>query len=162
MRINWPWPRQIYAPIIEYLSEADAVFIDILYTENSSYGQEDDEIFARAIKKNSNVYLPVVLTKRFYEMTDKDNMLMEKISIHGNTPQTSGVFKSVITPIDILKDSLVSSGNVTIPPDSDGVFRRMPIFFELGQYIIPHFLINFLINKKKVHLHRQLQQHDML
>jgi len=40
--ISWPWPRQIYAPIIEYLSEAEAVFVDILFTEPSSYGLEDD------------------------------------------------------------------------------------------------------------------------
>ena len=29
--INWPWPRQMYAPMLEHMSEADAVFIDILY-----------------------------------------------------------------------------------------------------------------------------------
>jgi adenylate cyclase len=39
--ITWPWPRQIYAPIVEYLSGADAVFMDILFTEPSSYGQEE-------------------------------------------------------------------------------------------------------------------------
>src|SRR5512139_3407846 len=30
--ISWPWPRQVYAPLLEYLSEADAVFVDILFT----------------------------------------------------------------------------------------------------------------------------------
>lgn len=25
--IHWPWPRQIYAPIVEYASEADALFM---------------------------------------------------------------------------------------------------------------------------------------
>jgi len=27
--ITWPWPRQLYVPLIEYLAEADAVFMDI-------------------------------------------------------------------------------------------------------------------------------------
>jgi len=73
--INWPWPRQIYAPIIEYLSEADAVFVDILFTESSSYGFEDDQIFADAIRKNSNVYLPIFLTKSFYNLSNEDKKL---------------------------------------------------------------------------------------
>lgn len=70
--INWPWPRQIYAPLIEYLSEADAVFVDVLFTEPSSYGFEDDKIFADAIKSNENVYMPVFLTKSFYELSEND------------------------------------------------------------------------------------------
>ena len=145
--INWPWPRQIYAPIIEYLSEAQAVFMDILYTESSSYGKEDDEIFSRAIKDNNNVYLPVVLTKNFYKLTEKDDELLKRISLPvGSIPGTIRDFKSVITPIDILKNSIVSSGNVTISPDNDGVYRRIPFFFRLNNYHIPHFLLNYLLN----------------
>lgn len=62
--INWPWPRQMYAPIISYMSEADAIFIDILYTEPSSYGQDDDKTFSEAVKKASNVYLALFLTNK--------------------------------------------------------------------------------------------------
>ena len=77
--INWPWPRQIYAPIIEYLSEAEAVFIDILYTEPSSYGQEDDFIFAESLKAASNVYLPVFLTNKDKLMSDQDRNFIDRI-----------------------------------------------------------------------------------
>ena len=47
--INWPWPRQMYAPILQFCASAGAkaVAFDILFTEPSSYGAEDDQgIFA--------------------------------------------------------------------------------------------------------------------
>jgi len=49
--VTWPWPRQIYAPLFERLSQADAVFTDIIFSEPSSYGNEDDLILADAIAK---------------------------------------------------------------------------------------------------------------
>lgn len=149
--INWPWPRQIYAPLIEYLSEADAVFVDVLFTEPSSYGFEDDKIFADAIKSNENVYMPVFLTKSFYELSENDKKLLDRISVDSST-RTYMSFKSVITPIDLIKDAVVSSGNVTLAPDGDGIYRRMSFFFRVGEYVVPHFLINFLLDKNIVSL----------
>ncbi|HEY7535042.1 MAG TPA: adenylate/guanylate cyclase domain-containing protein, partial [Thermodesulfobacteriota bacterium] len=144
--ITWPWPRQIYAPIVEYLSEADAVFIDILFTEPSSYGQEDDLIFADAIKKASNVYLPIFLSKRKENISDGEEDFIKRIAIKDKISAKSK-FNSVITPIDVLRKSIKGSGNVTISPDDDGVYRTIPLFFQLNQFIIPHFLIGYLIDE---------------
>jgi adenylate cyclase len=149
--ITWPWPRQIYAPIIEYLSQADAVFIDELFTEASSYGQEDDMIFAEAIKKASNVYLPVFLTRQEKTMTSEDEQFIKHISINDKISAAS-TFNSAITPIDVLKSSIRGAGNVTISPDEDGVYRRIPLIFGLKQYIIPHFLLGYLIGKGVVEI----------
>ncbi|NIP30952.1 MAG: CHASE2 domain-containing protein, partial [Candidatus Dadabacteria bacterium] len=149
--INWPWPRQIYAPIIEYLSEAQAVFIDILFTEPSSYGLEDDRIFADAIRNNSNVYLPIFLTKNFYKQSDQDTNLLKRVSLDKNI-KTSASFKSAITPIDMVKEAIVSSGNVTIAPDKDGIYRKVPFFFGIDELVIPHFLLNFLLNNQIVNI----------
>jgi len=142
--INWPWPRQLYAPIIEYLSDAKAVFIDVLYTEPSSYGYEDDQLFAEAIKDSANVYMPVFLTDNYYELNDEDTTLLQKVSIKQDV-RVQKEFRSAINPIDIYKESIVSAGNVTLAPDNDGIYRRMSFFFKVGDYIIPHFLLNFLI-----------------
>ncbi len=59
--INWPWPRQMYAPLLDYLSQADGVLVDIIFTEPSSYGEEDDLLLAEALKKAGNVFLPIFL-----------------------------------------------------------------------------------------------------
>jgi adenylate cyclase len=46
--INCPWPRQMYSPIVQLMasSGARAVAFDILFTEPSAYGVEDDQLLA--------------------------------------------------------------------------------------------------------------------
>ncbi len=143
----------MYAPIIEYLSEADAVFIDILFTEPSSYGQEDDKILADAFRKASNVYLPVFLSRQEETMPIEEEEFIKRISIKDKV--SSGfVFNSVITPIDTFKGAIRGVGNVTISPDEDGVYRRVPLFFQLKEFIIPHFLLGYLIEKSVIKIEK--------
>jgi adenylate cyclase len=149
--INWPWPRQIYAPIIEYLSEAKAVFIDVLYTEPSSYGQEDDMILAHALKTASNVYLPVFLTNQEKPLTSVDRDFIERIAVKEEI-DTDISYSSAITPIDPLKEGVMGSGNVTISPDEDGVYRKVPLVFGLNEVVIPHFILGHFIQKGDVRI----------
>ncbi len=142
--VNWPWPRQIYAPIVEYLSEADAVFMDILYTEPSSYGMEDDRIFAEAVKKASNVYMALFLTDKKKGLTENDKEFIERITIKEKI-SPAAAFNSALTPVDMLKSSAKGAGNVTIPPDEDGVYRKIPLVFQTDNYTIPHFVLGYLI-----------------
>jgi adenylate cyclase len=148
--INWPWPRQIYAPLIEYLSEADAVFIDILFTEASMYGQQDDQILADAFKKASNVYLPVFLTNNKREIKETEEEFLKKVRIKETIP-AGMLYKYAITPLDIFKPA-VRAGNVTIPPDKDGIYRKVPLVFKAGDLTIPHFILDYLLRKGPVTL----------
>jgi adenylate cyclase len=149
--INWPWPRQIYAPIIEYLSEAEAIFIDILYTEPSSYGQEDDLIFAESLRAASNVYLPVFLTNKDKQMSDQDWNFIDRITLDkGMKPDVT--FTSAITPIDPLKPWVKGSGNVTISPDEDGVYRKVPLVFGMNGRVIPHFILSYFTERRDIRI----------
>jgi adenylate cyclase len=50
---GWPWPRQIYADLLDYmnLAEAKSVVFDILFTEPSIYrNSRQDEIIDEAVK----------------------------------------------------------------------------------------------------------------
>ncbi|GAQ95233.1 adenylate cyclase [Thermodesulfovibrio aggregans] len=145
-KITWPWPRQIYAPVIEYLSEADAVFIDILLTEQSSYGVEDDKILAEAVEKSGNVYLPVVLSR---EKRDFDEKYAQKISYQTQIP-LKYEYNSIIFPIEELKLSAKNLGNVSILPDEDGIYRHMPLFFKVKEYVIPAFVVSYFIDKNQI------------
>ncbi len=122
--ITWPWPRQVYAPVMEFLSEADAVFMDILFTESSSYGIEDDKIFAESIKKAGNVYLPFAISKK----------------------------KSFIFPIDELKNNAQGLGNVSILPDEDGIYRKVPLFFTVENLTVPNFVMSYFIKNNLVQI----------
>ncbi len=144
--ITWPWPRQIYAPVVEYLSIADAVFIDLIFTENSSYGVEDDQIFAKSVKKAGNVYLPVVLSK---EKRWIDEEFLKRISVRGYA-SFKNQYQSVITPIEELKLSAKGFGNVSIQPDEDGIYRRISLFFKIKDYFIPNFVMTYFLDKNLV------------
>lgn len=53
MGLSWPWPREVYAPILQFCLRggARAVAFDVLYTEPSMYGVEDDTVFGEAIRQ---------------------------------------------------------------------------------------------------------------
>jgi adenylate cyclase len=143
--INWPWPRQVYAPVIEYLSEADAVFVDIYFTEPSSYGVEDDRLFSNAIKQFGNVYFPVGLSNMAKEQSEADREFIRKIAVRADL-HPDLVYKSAGTPLDEYKTAVKGGGNVNINPDEDGVYRRIPLVFGLGQTVIPQFVMNYLLS----------------
>ncbi len=152
--ITWPWPRQMYVPIVEYLSEADVIFLDMFFTEPSSYGQEDDTLFAEAIKKAGNVYLPVFLSQQEKPLTAEEEAFIRRIAIPHKV-FTALNYRSVITPIDDLKTAIHGAGNVMIKPDEDGVYRRVPLLFQLNQYLIPHFVLGYLIEKGRIQIRQQ-------
>jgi adenylate cyclase len=55
--LSWPWPRELYGIMAGYMSEARAQAFDILFTEVSSYGPEDDARCAAAMDEAGNVVL---------------------------------------------------------------------------------------------------------
>lgn len=143
--INWPWPRQIYAPIIEFLSRADALFIDILYTEPSSYGEEDDRMLGEAIAKASNVYLPFFLSRNEKPLRPEDMAYLRRFAVPGEVP-ASAVYRSAVTPISQIRAGVRGAGNVAISPDGDGVYRRVPVSFRLLDMTLPSLVFSSFIN----------------
>jgi len=147
--VNWPWPRQIYAPIIEHLSEASAVFIDLLYSESSSYGVEDDVIFANAVKKASNVYLPFFLSKNRRPLKTEERNFLANSSITG----ASNIFytyHSVTAPIYPLQESAKGFGNVSINPDDDGVYRKIPLLFQIEDMTVPNLIFSYFMKNNAI------------
>lgn len=147
--ILWPWPRQMYAPIIEYASQANAIHIDIIFSEPSSYGVEDDTILKDAIKNARNVYLPVFLTNQDRKLSDED---WRFLSNHGFDAHSYINFKSAILPITELRGDVRGLGNVTISPDNDGVYRRIPLTFKVGNTGILNFVLPYFKNKNQITL----------
>ena len=147
--ITWPWPRQMYAPLLDYLAEADAVFIDILFTEPSSYGEEDDAIMAKALKKAGNVYLPVFLSANQRSMGADELAYLKKVALP-DVLTTRLKYGSAITNIDSLRNAARGAGNVMIKPDTDGVYRRVPLCFGFRDLTIPHFVLGYLVEQGKI------------
>jgi len=51
----WPWPRELYGIMASFFAEARAQSYDILFTETSPYGPDDDMRCAKAMDKAGNV-----------------------------------------------------------------------------------------------------------
>lgn len=145
--VYWPWPRQTYADVLDYLSEADAVFIDLFFLENSSYGVDDDVRFAEGMQAAGNVYLPLRLTneKKTGAILPEDLQFLKSRIALSAAVDPSPVFDSVDLPIEPLRSALAGAGNATVSPDHDGVFRRIPLTSTLGKLTIPQFASSHLV-----------------
>jgi len=139
--INWPWPRQMYAPILQFCasSGARAVAFDILFTEPSSYGVEDDRLLAEALKENGHAFLPVFLSRERYPHPSWEKGLLDRFSLplQDQTGQTPSSYPSSLLPIQILAEGAHRFGNVAIFPDSDGIYRRVPLIFPYEERWVP-------------------------
>jgi adenylate cyclase len=139
--IVWPWPRQIYAYILSFCQRANAkaVAFDILYTEDSVHGVEDDQLFAAALGKKPPTVLALPLGRQIGTATQWP----EGTPTPGITPilpprllsawqQQTGAF-----PVPELSAAARILGNVATTPDRDALFRRIEPFAVFDNQIVP-------------------------
>ncbi len=102
----WPWRRSWHAALVSALKEMGAkyVFFDVLFPEHSF--EEDDNLFAAAIARADNVYLPFAFKRASTEL------------------------KEAVIPIEKFSSVAKGTGSVNIYPDIDGVIRHIPLFFK--------------------------------
>ena len=108
---SWPWPREAYAHLTNFLSagNVNSIMFDMLYTEPSIYGQEDDQAFARAQKNCGKVVQTV-----FRQDSNK-----------------------VLFPIPEIKDTCALLANVTSSMDKDDIIRKYKPFEVIGGVLYP-------------------------
>jgi adenylate cyclase len=139
--VTWPWPRQLYAPLLDYCHRAGAkaVIFDILFTEASSYGAEDDQRLARAAAAAGNVVLPFFLSRSAKPPNPAETDLLKKagLTIPGPPPQDQAAYRAVVTPIPPLLEAAGALGNVESSPDADGIYRRVPLVVPFKDKWLP-------------------------
>ncbi|WP_102348181.1 adenylate/guanylate cyclase domain-containing protein [Bacillus sp. Marseille-P3661] len=104
---KWPWPRNVMADTAEKLAEAGAkaVFVDVLYTEESQNQAQDLE-FQRVVNEHNNIYLAA-------------NFVFE------SKQESVGelAFESINRPIFNIDQSQV--GHINVKEDRDSVVRQI-------------------------------------
>jgi len=138
--IQWPWPRQMYAPIVQYCAAAGAkaLAFDVLFDQPSSYGREDDQILGEALKQNGHGFLALFLSREKRTPAPGEDRILRRIglSLQDQSAEVSAHYVSVISPIDILAEGASGLGNVMVLPGPDGVYRQIPmIFFYRNRWI---------------------------
>lgn len=142
---SWPWPRQVLAAVLDFCKRggAKAVAFDVMYTEPSVYGVEDDKLFGESIAGGAPFVAAVMAMKEQGEATRwPGNIPESKLTVEGLevwrarvtawTPASTATF-----PVPEVTRSAAMLGNVKGLPDADGVYRRALVFQSFDGRILP-------------------------
>ncbi len=134
----WPWPREVYAAITNYCqrSGVKALAFDVLFTEPSGYGVEDDERFGAAISAfgrfaAGSVFLGQTAGSETSWPTDFPAPKLKIIGLEKWLSLTGSdeiLFPKAAMPIPELAKNAATLCNVHINPDPDGIYRRIRPF----------------------------------
>jgi adenylate cyclase len=138
--VSWPWPRQLYAPIIEFCRRGPArgVIFDVQYFETSVYGADDDQRLAQAMAGSGRVVLPFFLTREAKGPEPQTEAVLNRaaLSIKGIPPPGLTAYQGVTPPIAPLLKAAAALGNVECGSDPDGIYRRLPLVsLFLGRFL---------------------------
>lgn len=110
---SWPWPREAYGKMIDFISAGNpkAIAFDILYTEPSVYGEDDDIALGMAEARSKKV-----IQTFFYSADDYGKTLM---------------------PVKPINDNAALLGNITSAKDNDDIIRRTRLFDTFNETEYP-------------------------
>lgn len=139
--INWPWPRELYSSAIDFCRRggARAIVFDLFFSEQSVYGVGDDESFAKGLK-DSPSYFVLFLTKNKTDEDPRWKTVIQKSSIPLENTFSKKILSSqgmMSLPTLELVDKVQGFGNAALPPDDDGIYRRIQLFTSFQDHIVP-------------------------
>jgi len=138
-KLEWPWPREIYLPLLSYLKAAGArgVAFDLLFADNNqAFGMDDGSTFAEAIVNAAPLTVVSAISARITGEADEQSnvrkkMLRERVAKIQPYEQKFLLglevprFDFVTLPFEALFRASPMLGNVRSFPDQDKVFRRL-------------------------------------
>jgi len=137
--LSWPWPRQVYAPLVDFCRRggARAVIFDILFTEESVYGSQDDREFARALQEGPT-FLACFLTREDKPLHPLTPEVLRKGALQfSGTGPPGPAYRAVLPPLGPLLEAATGVGNVESGPDPDGIYRRLPLVGRFQDHWVP-------------------------
>jgi adenylate cyclase len=136
--LSFPWPRSLYARAIDFLSAAGAraVGLDMIFSEASAFGEDDDRKLAEAASRAGDVFMPVLFSQRREAGADLARFALARPPALAGLPERPGMTSLPVPP---LLASLRGIGNAFFAMDRDGVFRRLPHFVRHGGRVYPSF-----------------------
>ena len=135
---RYPWPRGIYAPIIEFLNQGNAkhIYFDILFSEFEESVSSHNE-FMNMLKAYDNVHLVAILAHDHNEPINPPTHLSKSIALSSESVNLSlPNYERLYFPIDDLAKNSQTIPISTIRPNSDGIYRSMPIIHKYNNYVL--------------------------
>jgi adenylate cyclase len=139
---SWPWPRQVYAPILDFCRRggAKSVAFDVIFSEPSGLGVEDDALFGNAIASNRAFVGAVFVGGDKGGQTNwPADMAPSTVQLHSSAPGCSPVstFPRAAFPIPEVASNATVLATVFGNPDQDGIYRRLRPFSLFDGQVIP-------------------------
>ena len=118
---QYPFPRDVYADIIEDLYDQGAgiVILNIMMPEEDRLG--GDSYLADTLQA-----FPVILASRPSDVTKNEPINPGAVIINPEYLDAILPYGGIIANIPILESSAIGAGIVSTEPEIDGVVRRMP------------------------------------
>jgi adenylate cyclase len=142
-KVPWPWPRSMYAPVVQFLAKAGAkgVAFDMLFTE-PGINEGDDEEFARALDEVKST-LPVVsslaiqTSEAKVQQQESESLRQlrsdeERAALAQRLGHRAPVYKHAVAPVESILRASADVGNTQVEPDADKIFRRIGIGAYVG------------------------------
>lgn len=148
---SWPWPRKAYADIVRYLADggANSCAFDVMFTEPSVYGEEDDLEFAEASELFTGVVHTVFLSEQYGNTQEwPENVNTPVFEIDGfdaKKLRAVSPFLPSLFPIKTLRETAGGFGNIRSTSDKDGIIRRTNLFYLVDGRAVPSLGIESLL-----------------
>lgn len=128
---QWPFPRNIYAEIIEdlYRRGAGLVIFNVLMPEADRFGGDDR--LGKTLQEHP-VFLPIVAGDKGKGRTRPPQVVVEG-DFKGKLVEYGGIIANV-APIE---RAAAGSGIANTLPEIDGVVRRLPLVVKVGDRVYP-------------------------
>jgi|TARA_A100001011_G_scaffold180570_1_gene189427 adenylate cyclase len=135
---QYPWSRDIYSDIIDYLrlNNAGVIVLPILFSEEDRFG--GDEIFADSLKDN------FVVVGQVGSHQTSSNGYPRGVAKIGNPLDWLFEWPGMVGPIPIIGDNASGVGVLNTAPEIDGVVRRMPLLMKIGNDVYPSMAIEVI------------------
>jgi len=160
--LAWPWPREVYTAIIQFCkrSGAKALAFDVLFTEPSKYGVDDDRAIAAAIHEfkyfvgtaalsrteGSAERWPAFAREPAFKVLGLDQWL-------AGTDASDVVFPRATFPVPEISAAAGVLGDVHLNPDRDNVYRRATLFHVFDGKVVPSLALGcYLVEHQDVPL----------
>ncbi len=129
---SWPWPRQVYAPIVDFCKRggAKSIAFDVLFTEPSVYGVEDDQLLGAALARLPSV-AAVFLGKQADQQSTWPGPGPYGDWLDGNphlNKFSALAEPGAAFPVPEIATNATWLANVKDVPDRDAIFRRASLF----------------------------------
>jgi len=144
--ITWKWPREVYSAILSFCQRGGAkvVAFDLVFSESSELGVDDDVRFGEAIAGGPPCVVALTLKTRDDAGATE---WPEGISQVGDRSKTlfagnPGLRKQLAMPrasfpVPEIATNVTRLGNVAAVPDADALFRRAPIGRIFDDQFVP-------------------------